>query len=71
MNANDIFNEILKDPILIEKYNFSKGTLEKFKLHDPKSKQEILEIIKLAIYGVENETPVNSVNSQIKSLFNL
>lgn len=71
MTANDIFEEILKDPILVEKYSIDRESLKKVKLHDPKSEYEILEIVKLVIQGVENGTPDNSVNSQIKNLFNL
>lgn len=71
MTANEIFEEILNDPILVEKYGIDIEILKRLKLHDPKSEHVILEIIKLVIAGVENGTPDNSVNSQIKNLFSL
>lgn len=71
MTANDIFNELLKDPILKEKHGISDSNLKKLKLHDKKADFDIIEIIKLAVEGVENDTPQSSVNSQVKNYFSL
>tara|TARA_R110000744_G_scaffold373393_1_gene485533 strand:- start:4459 stop:4674 length:216 start_codon:yes stop_codon:yes gene_type:complete len=71
MTANEIFEEILKDSILFEKYGIGSETLKKLKLHDRKSDYKIVDVIKYVIEGIENGTPDNSINSQIKNLFSL
>lgn len=66
MTANEIFKELLKDPILTEKYDFSKIQLEKLGMHEP-SKQ-VIELIKLILQGKENNIPDSSIYNQIKKL---
>ena len=66
MTANEIFKELLKDPVLIEEYGFSKKQLEKLGMHEP-SKQ-VIELIKLIIQGKENNIPDSSIYNQIKKL---
>jgi hypothetical protein len=66
MTANEIFKELLKDPILIEKYNFSKEQLEKLGMHEPS--QQIIELLKLIIQSKESNIPDSSIYNQIKKL---
>jgi len=66
MTANEIFKELIKDSVLIEKYSFSKNQLEKLGMHEP-SKQ-IIELIKLIIQGKEDNIPDSSIYNQIKKL---
>lgn len=66
MTANEIFKELLNDPILVEKYNFSETELEKLGMHE--SSKPIIEILKLIIQGKENNIPDPSIYNQIKKL---
>ena len=66
MTANEIFKELLKDPVLIEEYKFTKEQLDKLGMHEP-SKQ-IIELIKLIVQGKENSIPDSSIYNQIKKL---
>lgn len=70
MTAPEIFKEMLKDPLLVEKTKLAKEKLEIASLHEP-SNNEMLELVKLVIQAVENNLPERSVNSQIKSHFKL
>lgn len=64
MTANEIFKELLKDPIFSEKYNFSEKQLEKMEMHEPS--KPIVELLKLIIQGKENNIPDSSIYNQIK-----
>lgn len=66
MTTNEIFKELLKDPILIEKYGFSIQQLEMLRMHEP-SKQ-VIELIKLILLGKENNIPDSSIYNQVKKL---
>ena len=66
MTANEIFKELLKDPILIEKYDFSKEQLETLGMHE--SSKQIIELLKLIIQSKENNIPDSSIYNQIKKL---
>lgn len=70
MTSPELFKSILKDPLLQEKYKLSKEKLERLNYHEP-SGIEIIEAIKLVISGIEYNTPDSSINSQIKSHFNI
>jgi len=70
MTANEILEELLKDPILTEQYGLSKAKLEQISLHQ-ESGIEIAEILKLLVRSVEAETPSLSVNSMIKTRFKI
>jgi len=66
MTANEIFKELLKDSILIEKYDFSEEQLEKLGMHE--SSIQIVELLKLIIQSKENNIPDSSIYNQIKKL---
>jgi hypothetical protein len=66
MTANEIFKELLKDPIFSEKYNFSEKQLEKMGIHEPS--KPIVELLKLIIQGKENNIPDSSIYIQIKKI---
>ena len=66
MTANEIFKELLKDPILVEKYEFSKEQLEVLGMHE--SSKQVIELIKIILQGKENNIPDPSIYNQIKKL---
>jgi len=66
MTANEIFKELLKDPIFSEKYNFSEKQIEKMVMHEPS--KPIVELLKLIIQGKENNIPDSSIYNQIKKI---
>ena len=66
MTANEIFTEVLKDPIFCEKYNFTKEKLEKLGMHE--TSKPIIELVKIIIQGHENNIPDSSIYNQIKKL---
>ena len=66
MTANEIFKELLKDPILTEKYDFTTEQLEKLAMHE--SSKQVVELIKLIVQGKENNIPDSSIYNQIKKL---
>jgi len=66
MTANEIFKELLKDPIFSKKYNFSEKQLEKMEMHEPS--KPIVELLKLIIQGKENNIPDSSIYNQIKKI---
>lgn len=66
MTANEIFKELLKDPILIEKYDFTEKQLEKLGMHE--SSKQIIELLKLIIQSKEDNIPDSSIYNQIKKL---
>lgn len=66
MTANEIFKEILKDPILIEKYGFTTTDLEKLEMHQ--LSKPVIEIIKMIIQGMESNYPDSSIYNQIKKI---
>jgi len=70
MTAKQIFEVMLEDPLLREKYGLTTENLKKMNLHQD-SKEGIIELIKLVVNGVENGTPDRTINSQIKTHFNL
>jgi len=69
MTTNEIFKEVLKDPILINKYGFSKDQLEKLGMFE--NSKTIIEIIKIIIQGNENRIPDQSIYKQIKKIQNI
>lgn len=66
MTANEIFREVLKDPILIEKYGFTREELDNLAMHQ--SAKPVIEIIKMVIQGKENNYPDSSVYNQIRKI---
>ena len=70
MTAPEIFKELLKDPLLIDKYQLTVEKLQKTSLHEPSS-SDILELLKLVVNGIENNLPERSVNSQVKTRFKI
>jgi hypothetical protein len=68
MTTNDIFKEMLKDPVLITEYGFTEAKLQNISLHEH-SETPVLEVIKLLILGNENGTPSQSINVQVKNYF--
>jgi hypothetical protein len=66
MTANEIFKEFLKDPILIDKYEFSEQQLEKLGMHE--TSKQVIELIKIILQGKENNIPDSSIYNQIKKL---
>ena len=70
MTANQIFEELLQDPLLETKYGLSKEKLAQMSLHQ-NSSTDIIELLKLVVNGIENDIPKLSVNSQIKTHFKI
>jgi hypothetical protein len=70
MNAKQIFEEMLKDPILNQKYELSESRINGMSLHGP-SGSEIVEVIKFVVNGIENDTPDSSIYSQIAAHFHI
>lgn len=70
MTGKEIFEELLKDPMLQETYGLTEDKLQQMSLHQETS-SEIVEILKLLIRSVEGNTPNLSVNSMIKTRFKI
>lgn len=70
MTSDEIFKVMLENPILLEKYGLTTEELEKMSLSKP-SKHDIIEVIKMIVIGIENQQPESSINSQIKTHFNI
>lgn len=68
MTANEIFKSMLGDSILVDKYNLSEESIEELDLHVV-SEIDLVEIIKIALNGVENSTPDRTINSQVRNYF--
>lgn len=66
MTAIEIFKELLKDPIFLEKYKFTKDKLDKLGMHE--ASKPIIELVKIIIQGYENNIPDSSIYNQIKKL---
>jgi len=66
MTANEIFKELLEDPIFSKKYKFSEQQLKKMEMHEPS--KPIVELLKLIIQGKENSIPETSIYNQIKKM---
>ena len=70
MTADEIFRVMLENPVLKEKYGLTNAELAGLSLSTP-SEHHIIEVIKMVVIGIENETPEASVNSQIRTYFNI
>lgn len=70
MNAKQIFDEMLKDPMLVEKYGLNETRIKELSLHGPAG-SEIIEMIKFIVNGIENNTPDASIYSQITAHFHI
>lgn len=70
MTANQIFKMMLESDILKEKYNLTLEELEKTTLYE-ESEEDIIEVIKLIVNGIENGTPERTINSQVLTHFRL
>lgn len=70
MTATEIFEELLKDSILVEDYGLTIERLEQMSLHR-ESGSDIVEVLKLLVKSVEGNTPNLSVNSMVKTHFKI
>ncbi|WP_456459183.1 hypothetical protein [Reichenbachiella sp.] len=70
MTANEIFKRLVNDPFLKEEYGLTEDVLKQIELHNS-TDSDILEILRIVILGVQNDTPKSSIYSQIKTHFNL
>jgi hypothetical protein len=70
MNVQEIFQAMLASPLLKEKYELKAEDIEYIKLHE-KTGQPIIEVIQLVLTSLENNTPTNSINSQVKTYFDI
>jgi len=70
MTSNELFNKLLEEPVLIEKYGLKEKHLKKITL-TTKGDLQIIEALKLIIQGVEYANPNVSIYKQIKTQFNL
>ncbi|MBF0651339.1 hypothetical protein IR083_21210 [Dysgonomonas sp. GY75] len=68
MTPNEIFKEILKDAIFVEKYGFIREELDKLEMHE--ASEPIFDIIKLIIQegGIKSDA---ILYNQIKKIQNL
>lgn len=68
MTANEIFKEILKDPLFVEKYAYTHEELDQLEMHE--ASDPIFTIIKLIIQ--EGDTKSDTIlYNQIKKIQNL
>jgi hypothetical protein len=70
MRNNDLFKELLQDPILINKYGLSKKLLNKLQLHS-ESDEDIIVVLQTIINGVYNDVSGVSTYKQIKNQFKI
>jgi hypothetical protein len=70
MNPNQIFEQMLKDPILIQKYGLMPGRIAELFLSSP-SASDIIEVIKSIVNGVEHDSPDSSIYSMISTQFGI
>lgn len=70
MTGKEIFEELLKDPMLEETYGLTEDKLQKMTLHE-ETGSEVVEILKLMVRSIEGNTPSLSVNSMIKTRFKI
>lgn len=68
MTINELFREVLRDPIFIDKYGFTPEQIEELKMHEPS--KPIVELLKLILQG-KDSLPNSSIYTQIKKLQNI
>jgi hypothetical protein len=68
MTSQDLLREVLKDPLLKEKYDFSDAFLQSVSL-DTKTDSPILDTLRTIIRLKGQEVSNSAVYRQVKSLF--